>query len=79
MTLPGLETYLYAEVCEQGFRKPKVMSGGGSTSVVGAMFEDIGILLYPTAAAQAVVLMTFLTILIALILRVADIRMEIVQ
>ncbi len=28
VTLPGLEDYLYAEVCEQGFRKPKVISGG---------------------------------------------------
>ena len=28
VTLPGLESYLYAEVCEQGFRKPKEMSGG---------------------------------------------------
>lgn len=28
VTLPGLETYLYAEVCEQGFRKPKIINGG---------------------------------------------------
>lgn len=57
----------------------KVMSGGGSTSVVGAMFEDVGILLYPTVAAQAVVLMSVLTIVIMMILRIADIREEIVQ
>ncbi len=28
VTLPGLETYLYSEVTEQGFRKPKIISGG---------------------------------------------------
>ena len=28
VTLPGLEDYLYAEVCEQGFKKPKMISGG---------------------------------------------------
>lgn len=28
VTLPGLEDFLYAEVCEQGFKKPKVISGG---------------------------------------------------
>lgn len=28
VTLPGLEDLLFAEVCEQGFRKPKVISGG---------------------------------------------------
>lgn len=28
VTLPGLEPYLYAEACEQGFRKPKTISGG---------------------------------------------------
>ena len=32
----------------------KVMSGGGSASVVGALYEDIGVLQYPTAAASAV-------------------------
>ena len=34
----------------------KVMSGGGSASVVGALFEDIAVLQYPPAAASAVVL-----------------------
>lgn len=57
----------------------KVMSGGGSASVVGAMFEDIGILLYPTAAAHAVVLMIVVTLLITMIIRAADIRKEIVE
>ena len=34
----------------------KVMSGGGSASVVGAFYEDIGVLQYPTAAASAIIL-----------------------
>lgn len=57
----------------------KVMSGGGSTSLVGAMFEDIGILLYPAAAANAVILMAVVTIMIVLVMRVADVRKEIVK
>ena len=28
VTLPGLEDYLFAEACEQGFKKPKQISGG---------------------------------------------------
>ena len=34
----------------------KVMSGGGSASVVGAFYEDIGVLQYPSAAASAILL-----------------------
>ena len=34
----------------------KVMTGGGSASVVGAFYEDIGVLQYPPAAASAVIL-----------------------
>ena len=34
----------------------KVMSGGGSASVVGAFYEDVGVLQYPIAAASAVLL-----------------------
>lgn len=38
VTLPGLEGYLYAEVCEAGFRKPKVISGG---VVIRGTWEDV--------------------------------------
>ena len=31
----------------------EVMSGGGSASVVGALYEDVGVLQYPSAAASA--------------------------
>ena len=57
----------------------KVMSGGGSASVVGAFYEDIGVLQYPTAAASAVILTAMLMLSVALILRTVDIRREITQ
>jgi len=57
----------------------KVMSGGGSASVVGAFYEDIGVLQYPSAAASAVILTVVLMVSVALILRTVDIRREIAQ
>ena len=57
----------------------KVMSGGGSASVVGAFYEDIGVLQYPSAAASAVILTIVLMVLVSLILRTVDIRKEITR
>jgi putative spermidine/putrescine transport system permease protein len=57
----------------------KVMSGGGSASVVGALYEDVGVLQYPSAAASAVVLTIVVTLLVALILRTVDIRKELTR
>jgi len=57
----------------------KVMSGGGSASVVSALFEDIAVLQYPPAAAAAVVLLLVVVIMIALILRTVDVRKEIAR
>src|SRR3954462_1442030 len=57
----------------------KVMSGGGSASVVSAFYENVGVLQYPIAAASAVLLTVVLVAVIALILRVVDIRREITQ
>src|SRR5580704_3723766 len=57
----------------------KVMSGGGSASVVGALYEDVGVLQYPSAAASAVVLTVVVTLLVALILRTVDIRKELTR
>jgi len=57
----------------------KVMSGGGSASVVSAFYENVGVLQYPIAAASAVLLTLVLIAMIALILRVVDIRREITQ
>jgi putative spermidine/putrescine transport system permease protein len=57
----------------------KVMSGGGSASVVGAFYEDIGVLQYPSAAASAVLLTIVVTLAVAAILRTVDVRKEITQ
>ena len=57
----------------------KVMSGGGSASVVGAFYEDVGVLQYPKAAASAVILTAVLMAAVGLILRTVDIRREITR
>ena len=57
----------------------KVMSGGGSASVVSALFENIAVLQYAPAAANAVVLMIVVIAMITLILRTVDIRREIAR
>ena len=54
----------------------KVMSGGTDASVVSAMYDDISTLLFPQAAASAVVLMIILTVMVAAILRLVDVRKE---
>jgi putative spermidine/putrescine transport system permease protein len=57
----------------------KVMSGGNSGSVVAALFENISVLQYPTAAAQAVVLMLVVSLIATVILRSVDVRREIAR
>jgi putative spermidine/putrescine transport system permease protein len=57
----------------------KVMSGGGSASVVGALYEDVGVLQYPSAAASAVVLTVVVTMLMVAILRTVDVRKELAR
>jgi|tagenome__1003787_1003787.scaffolds.fasta_scaffold20982126_5 putative spermidine/putrescine transport system permease protein len=57
----------------------KVMSGGGSASVVGAFYEDIGVLQYPTAAASATILTIIVSLLVGAILRTVDIRKELTR
>ena len=57
----------------------KVMSGGGSASIVSALFEDIAVLQYPSAAAASMVLLLIVVVLIALILRTVDVRKEIAR
>jgi putative spermidine/putrescine transport system permease protein len=55
------------------------MSGGSSASVVSAFYENVGVLQYPIAAASAVLLTVILVAIVALILRVVDVRREIAQ
>ncbi|WP_416896412.1 MAG: ABC transporter permease [Minwuia sp.] len=57
----------------------RVMSGGGSASIVGALYEDITVLQYPPAAAAAVVLTVAVMAVIVLILRTVDIRKELAR
>ena len=54
----------------------KVMSGGQSASVVAAMSNEIAILQYPPAAANAVCLLVIVTLMVAVIMRVVDVRRE---
>jgi putative spermidine/putrescine transport system permease protein len=57
----------------------KVMSGGGSASVVSALYEDIAVLQYPPAAASAVLLLIVVVAMISLVLRTVDVRREIAR
>lgn len=54
----------------------KVMSGGRNASVVSTVFEDINVLLYPTASASSVVLLVVVVLMVMGVLRVVDIRKE---
>ena len=75
----ALGTIFVVSIVMGDFFVVKVMSGGGSASVVSAFYEDIGVLQYPTAAASAVLLTLVLVLVISLILRTVDIRREITQ
>lgn len=57
----------------------KVMSGGARASIVSAMADDISTLLFPQAAANAVILMIIVIMMVILILRVVDVRRELVS
>ena len=54
----------------------KIMSGGQSSSAVYAMWNEISMLQYPSAAASAVVLLAVVVLMVAAILRVVDVRKE---
>lgn len=54
----------------------KVMSGGQSASVVFAMWNEIAMLMYPSAAASSVVLLIIVTLMVAAVLRIVNIRKE---
>ena len=54
----------------------KIMSGGQSSSAVYAMWNEIAMLQYPSAAASAVVLLIIVLLMVAAILRVVDVRKE---
>lgn len=56
----------------------KRMSGGQSASIVSALSTEIQAMQYPPASASAVVLVLFVAILVAGMMRVVDVRKELV-
>lgn len=54
----------------------RTMSGGQSATVASAMMNEIALLQYPTAAAGATILLVVVTLMVAAILRVVDVRRE---
>ena len=54
----------------------KIMSGGQSASVVLAMSNEIAALQYPPAAASAMGLLVIVTLMVAAILSIVDVRRE---
>jgi len=54
----------------------RIMSGGQSANVVSAMQNQIALLQYPPAAASAVVLIAIVSLMVAAILRIVDVRRE---
>ena len=57
----------------------KRMSGGQSASIVSALSTEIQAMQYPPAAASAVVLVLFVAFLVAGMMRVVDVRKELVS
>lgn len=54
----------------------KIMSGGQSSSAVYAMWNEISMLQYPSAAASAVILLIVVVLMVVAILRIVDVRKE---
>ena len=57
----------------------KRMSGGQSASIVSALSTEIQAMQFPPASAAAVVLVIFVGIIVALMMRVVDVRKELVS
>jgi putative spermidine/putrescine transport system permease protein len=54
----------------------RIMSGGQSANLVLAMSNEISLLQYPPAAASAVLLIAVVSLMVAAILRIVDVRRE---
>ena len=54
----------------------RTMSGGQSASVVSALQNEVAALQYPPAAASAVIMVVIVTLMVAGILRLVDVRKE---
>jgi putative spermidine/putrescine transport system permease protein len=56
-----------------------VMSGGLSGSATSGMYNDVQILNYPRAAANAVILLIIVMLIAVAIFRLVDVRKELVR
>jgi len=57
----------------------RTMSGGQSASVVSALQNEVAALQYPPAAASAVIMVIIVTLMVAGILRLVDVRKELAR
>src|ERR1700760_3881711 len=57
----------------------RTMSGGQSASVVSALQNEVAALQYPPAAASAVIMVVIVTLMVAGILRLVDVRKELTR
>jgi putative spermidine/putrescine transport system permease protein len=57
----------------------KQMSGGQSASIVSMLSTEITAMQYPPASANAMVLVVFVAFLVAMMMRVVDVRKELVK
>jgi putative spermidine/putrescine transport system permease protein len=57
----------------------KQMSGGQSASIVSTLSTEIQAMQYPSASANAMVLVLFVAIMVACMMRVVDVRKELVK
>jgi putative spermidine/putrescine transport system permease protein len=57
----------------------KQMSGGQSASIVSALSTEISAMQYPPAAASAMLLVVFVAVMVAGMMRVVDVRRELVS
>jgi putative spermidine/putrescine transport system permease protein len=75
---PGMAigTIIVVTLVMADFSTVQVMSGGQSASVALIMRNQMSLLQYPAAAANAVVLLVLVLLMVASILRVVDIRKE---
>ncbi len=72
----GIGTIFVVTLVMADFSTVQVMSGGQSASVALMMKNQMSLLQYPAAAANAVVLLVLVLLMVAGILRVVDIRKE---
>ena len=56
----------------------RVLSGGQAASVVSALQNEIASLQYPPAAAEAIILVIVVILMVSAVLRVVDVRKELV-